>query len=59
MKSAEQKWSAVAAAPSGPAGVDEGPGLPWLRTWRRVYGFVFAGFVLNVLLLALLSWAFS
>jgi hypothetical protein len=37
----------------------EPPGLPGLRTWRAVYGFVLAAFVLWVVLFALLSRYFS
>jgi hypothetical protein len=34
-------------------------GLPLLRTWPKVYGFVFAVFVLWVVLLAVFSRAFA
>jgi hypothetical protein len=37
----------------------EPPGLPGFRTWRGVYLFVFAWFVLVVVLLATFSWVFS
>ena len=38
---------------------DELTGLPWLRTWRGVYLFVFACFVLSVLLLLALTMGYS
>jgi hypothetical protein len=44
--------------PSG-AGVDEPTGLPWLRTWKAVYWFVFGCFVLCVALLAALTMIYS
>ena len=34
---------------------DESPGVPGFRTWRGVYVFVFAAFVLVVIALAILS----
>ena len=37
----------------------ENPGLPAFRTWRGVYLFVFAFFVLVVVLLALFSRLFA
>ena len=37
---------------------DESPGLPWFRTWRGVYRFVIGCFILYVVLLAVLKWAF-
>ena len=43
----------------GLAGADESPGVPGFRTWRGIYLFVFACFVLCVVLLALLSRAFA
>ena len=39
--------------PNDPA--DESPGVPCFRTWRGVYLFVFAAFVLVVIALAILS----
>lgn len=44
-------------SPSG--GGDETTGLPGLRTWRDVYLFVFACFVLSVLLLLVLTMSYS
>ena len=38
---------------------DESPGVPGFRTWRGIYFFVFAGFVLVVVLLALFSRYFA
>jgi hypothetical protein len=42
-----------------PYQVDESPGVPGFRTWRGIYLFVFAGFVLVVVLLALFSRYFA
>jgi hypothetical protein len=44
--------------PDQPAN-DESPGVPGFRTWRGIYYFVFAGFVLVVVLLALFSRYFA
>jgi hypothetical protein len=41
------------------SGQDESPRVPGFRTWRALYLFVFAFFVLCVVLLALLSRAFA
>jgi len=38
---------------------EELPGVPGLRTWRGVYGFVFASFVVVVLLLVLFSHVYA
>ena len=38
---------------------EEPTGLPGLRSWRAVYGFVFASFLVWIGLLAALTWAFS
>lgn len=38
---------------------NDSPGLPWLRSWRGVYIFVFAFFLLVVLLLTLFSRYFA
>ena len=38
---------------------DECPGVPGFKTWRGVYLFVLAFFVVCVVLLALLSHAFA
>ena len=48
-------------APSGAAGTSnsETTGLPWLDTWRGVYAFVFACFVVWVGLLIALTVIFS
>lgn len=43
-------------APSDP---DDSPGVPGFRTWRGLYGFVFAFFVLCVVLLAWFSRTFA
>ena len=55
------KPSGTPAPPGTPEpGIDkEGTGLPGFRTWRAVYFFVFAAFVLSVVLLAALTKAFS
>ncbi|HEY4953228.1 MAG TPA: hypothetical protein VII71_07585 [Verrucomicrobiae bacterium] len=42
-----------------PVAEDESPNLPWFRTWRGVYLFVIGCFVIDLLLLAILSWTFS
>lgn len=42
-----------------PAPDDENPGVPGFRTWRGIYWFVFAVFVVVVILLALFSRAFA
>jgi hypothetical protein len=42
-----------------PEGKDESTGLPWLRTWRGVYLFVFGCFILWVVLLLALAVGFS
>jgi hypothetical protein len=42
-----------------PSGSDESPGVPGFKTWRGVYLFVIAFFVLCVVLLALFSRAFA
>jgi hypothetical protein len=44
---------------SDPSTPEEPPGVPGFRTWRAVYIFVFAFFVLCVLGLALFSRVFS
>ena len=38
---------------------DESPGVPVFKTWRGVYLFVFAFFIVCVVLLALLARAFA
>ena len=40
-------------------GDDERPGVPGFRTWRGVYLFVFAIFVLVVVLLAIFSRVYA
>jgi len=45
--------------PLEPATGDDAPGVPGFRTWRGVYLFVFAFFVLVVVLLALFSRLFA
>ena len=42
-----------------PAIDDKSPGVPGFRTWRGVYLFVFAFFVLVVVLLTLFSRLFA
>ena len=42
---------------SGPESEDTG--LPWLRTWNSIYGFVLGCFAVWVILLILLTMAFS
>lgn len=38
---------------------DETPGVPGFRSWRGLYWFVFAWFILVVVLLALFTRAFA
>ncbi len=45
--------------PSAPPPPEDPPGVPGFRTWRGVYQFVFAFFVLCVLLLAVFSRVFA
>ena len=45
--------------PPEPATDDNSPGVPGFRTWRGVYVFVFAFFVLVVVLLTLFSRYFA
>jgi len=46
--------------PSPPSvAAETSPGVPGFRTWRGVYCFVFAFFVLVVVLLALFSQMFA
>ena len=45
--------------PSEPPASDESPGVPGFRTWRGVYLFVFAFFIIVVALLALFSRVFE
>ena len=42
-----------------PSPESEETGLPWLRTWKAVYLFVIASFVLWVALLILFTETFS
>jgi len=45
--------------PPDPPPADESPGVPGFRTWRGLYLFVFAAFVLVVVLLAWFSRHFA
>jgi hypothetical protein len=45
--------------PPDPANDDSSPGVPGFRTWRGVYVFVFAFFVLVVVLLTLFARLFA
>jgi len=45
--------------PDEPSPADESPGVPGFRTWRGIYLFVFAAFVLVVILLAVFSRLFA
>ena len=47
------------SAPPDPHHSDESPGVPGFRTWRGIYFFVFTGFVVVVVLLALFSHYFA
>lgn len=61
MKPDEENPTVAGNGPAEPAaaGKPETTGLPWFRTWNRVYLFVLGCFVLYVLLLTALSMAFS
>ncbi len=56
MKSSEANTASVDVPPDNR---DELTSLPWLRTWRGVYLFVFSCFVLWVVLLLALTMSFS
>jgi len=45
--------------PVEPSTSDESPNVPGFRTWRGVYWFVFAAFVLVVTLLVIFSRVFA
>jgi hypothetical protein len=45
--------------PIEPPPTDESPGVPGFRTWRGVYVFVFASFLLVVVLLAIFSRVYA
>ena len=47
-----------APTPARPTG-DEPPGVPGFRTWRGVYGFVLAVFLLIVIALAIFSRVYA
>ena len=51
----ERDESALEATRSTSKLDDDSPGVPGFRTWRGVYGFVFACFVLVVVALAIFS----
>ena len=38
---------------------EESTGLPGMKSWRDVYWYVFASFVIVVLLLAIFTWTYS
>lgn len=38
---------------------EEGTGLPVVKNWRDVYGYVFVAFVVMVVLLAIFTWTFT
>jgi hypothetical protein len=59
MKPPPRPGPARAPHPGGPAVADDATGLPWLRTWRRVYLFVLGCFVLWVLLLVIFGRLFA
>ena len=44
---------------SRPHGDDEAPGVPGFASWRNVYVFVFVGFVVTVIGLAIFSRVFA
>ena len=45
--------------PSGPNPDEEKPGVPFFRSWRGVYWFVFVAFVAVVALLAIFTRVYS
>jgi hypothetical protein len=45
--------------PLPPPSHDDEPGVPGFRTWRGVYGFVLACFVVVVVLLAIFSHVYA
>ncbi|HKW28370.1 MAG TPA: hypothetical protein VJT54_03475 [Verrucomicrobiae bacterium] len=53
------KFDGVTNSKVPPDDRDELTSLPWLRTWRGVYLFVFGCFVLWVLLLLALTMSYS
>lgn len=61
MPSADSPERTQDASPGPVGGGRQGDptGLPCFRTWRSVYIFAFACFVVYVVLLTLFSWAFS
>lgn len=44
----------AAVPPPATAGSEESPGIPGLRSWGRVYAAVILGFLVGLILLALL-----
>ena len=55
---AERSEDGSAGGPPAPAD-DRSTGLPFLRTWRAVYVFVFVAFLIWVALLTALERVFS
>ena len=47
------------STPADPSSHDESPRVPGFRTWRGIYLFVFAFFVMVIVLLALFSRYFA
>lgn len=45
--------------PNPPPTDDDEPGVPFFRTWRGVYGFVFACFIIVVVLLTIFSHVYA
>ena len=58
MKPSPDELPPAGGTPALP-GADESPGVPGFRTWRGVYLFVFAFFVLVVAVLAAFSRWFA
>jgi hypothetical protein len=44
---------------NSPDSEDESPGVPWFRSWRGVYWFIVAAFVVYVVFLAVLPRLFA
>jgi len=61
MSSRKEDTAPIDEAPPHPAGAgaEEPTGLPWLRSWKAVYWFVFGCFVVCVVLLTALTVLYS
>jgi hypothetical protein len=59
MSSMSDTNDALASPEAAEDAGDAATGLPWLRSWRGVYSFVFGCFLLWVVLLVVLKALFS